>query len=353
MLDILHESPIVTGDMTICFDREPDIFLMPRIRYDHSEYMGFFFEDRLQGFAMMGYERAWIDRRPTSIFHFTDCYVRREARGKELIYKSFEIFFEQTHENAQTGYAVVMKGNRAAESYIGRRKQGFSLVPYSRKIGELDVRNIIITFSRKADSPYIVRHAKENDVGSIVALLRRDFRERLFAPCIDDEKFLVNLEKRPGLGIGDYYVAEEKGSPVGVCAAWDTSSFKQNRILRYSSRFRTKKLLYSLLGLLFGFPPLPGEGGSFRDVHITDFATRERDPGIMKALLHAVYGECRAKKYNTIIFGSSSDDPLLEAADGFMTERLVSHIILGGITRDTMEDGAISIRLPYIDIAQL
>lgn len=215
------------------------------------------------------------------------------------------------------------------------------------------VRNIVITFKRRAGGSFSVRHAEKDDIKSIAEFLQEDFKDRLFAPYLTEEIFRRNLEKRPGFDIGNYYVAEKDGRIAGVCAAWDTASFKQNRVLEYSLKFKVKKVFYTLLGLVFGFPPLPRTGESFRDVHIFEFAAENRDPEVMKSLLLAVYGEYRKKKYNTIIFGSSSDDPLLAAADPFMTETVVSHIIMGCTREELLEEGAIMTRYPYIDIALL
>jgi len=401
MLDILHECPITTGELTICFDRVPDIFLLPGLRYDHSEYLGFFSGGKLVGFALIGYEKVWVNQKPATTFQFTDCSIRKEARKQGLIYGSFKAFFEKPYDGSECGYAIVMKGNRPAESYIGSRKQGYSFIPYSKVIGELVVRNIVITFKKRTRTPlkagaresvkasaraslregareslkerareslrdgaraslrdgarasFNVRQAEEKDISSMVELLQRDFKERLFAPYLTEEKFRRNLAERPDFDIGNYYIAEKDGKTAGVCAAWDTASFKQNRVLKYSLKFRVKKVFYSLLGFLFKFPPLPRTGESFKDVHIIEFAAENRDPAIMEALLLAVYEEYRKKKYNTIIFGTSSDDPLLEAADSFMTESVVSHIIMAGTNEELLEDGAVSTRLPYIDIAQL
>ena len=42
MLEILRGSPIITDRMTICFDRQPDIFSLTRCKYDDYYYQGLF-----------------------------------------------------------------------------------------------------------------------------------------------------------------------------------------------------------------------------------------------------------------------------------------------------------------------
>ena len=81
------------------------------------------------------------------------------------------------------------------------------------------------------------------------------------------------------------------------------------------------------MSLAFNLPPLPAPGDHFRDVTITDYAVRERDPWIMNALLRAVYTEYRHRRYHFMAWGSSAGDPLLAAAKGFMCQRVFSNIV--------------------------
>jgi hypothetical protein len=353
MLAILKESPVESEGLTICFDREPDIFLIPALKSDYTKCVGFFRGRELLGFAMFSYQNAYVNRKPQTVMYFCNVYVKKEGRHQRFVFKAAEYLLEKTYNNANLGYTIVMKGNKPAESYISRRDSQFPSMAFSKLISFLDVKNIILTRRKKQDSKYKVRHARHEDIDVIVALLDKEFSKRLFAPVIDREKFLQNLKRRPDFNITNYFVAEKCEEIVGVCAAWDTSAFRQNKVIFYRKSFKIKKIFFLLLGALFRFPRLPREGEAFRDVTITDCTIRERNPEIMEALLLKIYNEYREKKYNTLIFGSYYNDPLLKAAKKFFHKSVFSNIIMFSKDELYLEDGKIDTSMPYIDIALL
>jgi hypothetical protein len=215
----------------------------------------------------------------------------------------------------------------------------------------LDARNILLTWPVSLSRDYTIRSAGVEDIPAIVALLNKEHGKRLFGNLYSEETFLNYLGRCPGLHISDYYLASDKhGMPCGVCAAWDCSSFKQTRVLRYGSKLRPAKIAYRALGFLFRLTPLPAQGESFKDFYITDYAVRERDPRILNALLRVVYHDYRKRGFQNMILGSSADDPLLKATRGFFYQQVISNIALISVSRNRIEAGVVRNQLPYIDL---
>jgi GNAT superfamily N-acetyltransferase len=351
MLEILHSAPINTDKITICFDRQPDFFRLSDIKYHPYFCYGFFRLNQLKGFGMIGYHSAMVNGSQETVFHLKDFYVSPEARGTGFGLKVAEKLFRETYNNSTIGYAVVMKGNRDPLSYVDHRNPSFPYIPYSRIINQLDVRNIILTWPVRYTRKYIIRRAEKSDIPVIVNLLNNEHKERLFGNHYDIATFDKYLSERPGLSIDDYYLAfGRNGSPCGVCAAWDCSSFRQTRVLRYGKQFLAAKILYRILSVLFRLAPLPAPGECFKDFIVTDYAVEGRDPDIMNALLRTVYNKYRKKRYQNMIWSSSADDPLLKASDGFFFQRLISNIVLISTDPATIEKGEILNKLPYIDL---
>nr|WP_321411744.1 hypothetical protein [uncultured Carboxylicivirga sp.] len=347
MLDILKSCPIKSGGFEICFDREPDVFKLADLKYNPVKYIGFFKDEKLVGFILMGYHQAYINGNAREVYHFTDYYVMKEARSKGFFYKASELVFK----DAVVGYAIIMQGNNDALSHVSRRHKKFLYVPFSKITGTLDVRNILVTFKKKESLKYDIRKATEKDIPAIIELLKTEYSNRLFGQCVDESTFRANLDKKPGLTIENYYLAEKDNKVVGVCAAWDTGSFKQTRVLKLSLNLRMTRFVYFVLAYWFGFPTLPNKGNCFKEVYLTDYAVKDRNPDIMKALLVRIYNEYRNKKYNSVIFGSSEDDPLLKATQGFFKQSVKSHIILSVADEKILNETKVN--LPYIDIAML
>ena len=351
MLNVLRSSPNNTENLTVCFDRQPDFFRLAEIRYNPYYYYGFFRLDQLKGFCGIGYHDAMVNGLRETVFHMRDYYVSEEARGKGFGYKVTEKFYKETCNRSFVGYVIILSGNKASLHYVGRKNASFPYIPFSRIINQLDVRNIILTWPVRNSRDYIIRQAGIQDIPEIVTLLNKEHKERLFGNLYDETTFQDYLGNRPELTLDNYYLAfDKKGNPCGVCAAWDCSSFKQTRIIRYGKQFRTAKILYKSLSVIFNLLPLPMQGECFKDFIITDYAARDRDPGIMNALLRFIYNDFRKRGFQIMMWGSSSDDPLLKASESFFYQRVVSNIVLISTDPSMVETGAIRNYLPYIDI---
>ena len=354
MLNILRSSPINTENLTVCFDRHPDFFRLPEIRYNPYYYYGFFRLEQLKGFCGIGYHDAMVNGSRETVFHMRDYYVSQEARGKGFGFKVTENFYKETYNGSFVGYVIIMAGNKPSLHYVGRRNDAFPYIPYSRIINQLDVRNILLTWPVSDSRDYIIRKAEIKDIPDIVMLLNKEHKVRLFGNIYDQNTFLDYLGNHQGLTIQNYYLAfDKKGLPCGVCAAWDCSSFKQTRVLRYGKKFLPAKMLYKSLSLIFKLSPLPIPGECFKDLIISDYASRDRDPGIMNALLRSIYNEFRKLGFQNMMWGSSADDPLLKASESFFFQRVVSNIVLISTKPETVETGHIKNHFPYIDIPSL
>jgi hypothetical protein len=353
MLKILRETPIDSKELKICFDRRPDIFMIPELTSEHVECAGFFKGTELLGFAILSYQNLYVNGLPRTVMYYGNVHVKKKGRRKGFFYKTSDIFLRDTYKDSNIGYAVVMKKNEAAERFIGKHKDEYPNLPASKIIFDLEVMNILITFRKKESIEYSVRRATMMDVNLIVDLIEKEHSKRLFAPVLDKTIFMKNLKRRPNFDICNYYIAEKRGKIVGVCAAWDTGIFKQNIIVRYGRRLKVIKTLHVILACLFKMPQLPEEGEAIRSVTVIEYAAEGRNPDILEALLVKMYNDYRARKYNMLIIGSCAGDPLLNATRKFFAQPVVSSIILFSKDESMLEEGKIDVSLPYIDLVML
>jgi hypothetical protein len=353
MLRILEESPIVTRDLTVGFERWPDVFAIPELFSERVACVGFLKGEELFGFAMLAYQKRYVNGEPRRVMYFGNVHVKREGRGRDFTCRVSDYFATEKDDRPDIGYALVMSGNRAAETFIGHRKPGYPDLPYSRRIGSFCAWNILVTRRKKESQKFRVRRAAAADVDAIVALLQDEFRRRLFGPVIDRRTFLENTSRRPGCGLLDYFIAEREGEVVGTCAAWDMGRLKQTRIVRYGTKLEFVRRGYAVLARLAGSAPMPGKGETIRDVTVTDCAVRKRDPDILEALLRKIYNEYRERKYQMLIVGGCRHDPLLAATAKFVTHPVVSNIVLFAYDPSRLAEGRIDVSLPYVDPAML
>ncbi len=354
MLEILRGSPIVTDRMTICFDRQPDIFALTRCKYDDYYYQGLFDGETLKGFGMVGYHTALVNGDPTGVFCARDLYILPEARGRGFVAQSTESHFREHQHLAPLGYGLIMQGNRASMRFVGKRPDSNHYSPLSRVIGRQVIHTILLALPVAVSRDYIIRRAQTDDIPAIVRLLNAEHKDRLFGKIYTETSFQATLQKSSGLSISDYFLAfDRNGKCCGVCAGWDMSGMKQTRVLKYGRAFLPARAAWKAISILFNRPPLPKPGEHFREVTLTDYAVQDRNPAIMNALLRSVYCEYRQLGYHFMVWGSCMDDPLLAAARGFMSQKIVSNIVLFSTQAGLLEEGMVKNQLPYIDISAI
>lgn len=351
MLEILRRSPVKISGLTLCFDRQPDIFAMADLKYDPSVWRGVFEDGKLMGFGLVGYHLAFVNGEVQQVMHLTDCYFHTEARGRGYLTSALPKFFESG--TASLGYAVRIEENRGPKvslrRSVARTRSGIT----TRYFGELTVQTVPLFTPRRKKSTFRVRRARMEDIDDIVSLLRDEHKPRLFGLVVDRDQFIARLKQRPGLSIDDYYLVEHGGKLAGVCAAWDTSAFKQDRVLEYGFGWKLVRLTSRLALRPGGFPGLPAPGEPFRNVFLTEWAVRDRSVGILRALIEHAYCEYRSRGYFSLVFGSCSEDSLLAATQGYWADHLRFQIALVGLDQKWFTPGAVDTRLPFVDLAML
>ena len=346
MLAILAASPINANGLQLYFDKSPDLFTIPQMKYSSSEHLGMFKGDEFKGFGSLGYFDALVQGQPENVFSFYNFYLLPEARGTQIVKEVARDFFSSVRGKANYGISITLKGNRPAESYIGKKIADW--YPPNRIIDELVVKSIFFALPKKNTSSYKIRNACLEDIPDIVRLLQAEHAQRDFGIPFHEDTFLANLANRK-LSVENYYVATTPGGKIkGVCLAWDCSAFRRPRVLSYSSKFYPTLWTYAALEKILPLAPFPAAGECFNELTITDYAVTNRDPVIMHALLCEIYHRHYKSKYHFIQWASCGSDPLLQAANGLWHKNMTSHIIFNSMDPERYH---IQPHLPYIDIA--
>jgi len=356
MLAILLESPMESDGLSMCLDRSPNIYSVPTLFFKEYKAYGFFMDKQLVGYGMICQKELYVNGEKTLVGYFANLYVKKEARKLGWLYKASKPLFEEISKLTNIGFASTVKGNRATETMIGRKIAKFPLMPHSEFIGMQVVHNLIITFKKRQKTKskgqkLVIRRGKEEDLKTISTLLDNEYRTRLFGVVMDEENLRKLIDTRPDFEIENYWLAELNGRIVGVCSAWDIKSIRQVRIMAYRKKFKWVYGIYSILGPILGFPKLPRPGQPFREIIVNDFATENRDPVILEAMLRHVYNDAKKHGYNMIELGSYVGDPMLSAVKPFFTQEVYSHTIVGTATADYLNKGQIDVSRPYVDIA--
>jgi hypothetical protein len=315
---IMRNSPMETPDISIVVDRQPDVFLLPRLRSRRARFAGLFLGNELGGFAMMLEKNVFVRGMEKTAFYFGSLYVEPWARGNGFLSLLPDFFFSGLPESDIIGYAAAMRDNKAAQRWIGEGRSTRLPGLHVKAVGQWRVSTILAAFPSRQKLPFSIRRARPEDLGAVAGLFLEENSRRLFYPSVSQETIAEDMAKLPDFGADNYYLAERERKIVGVCCAWDMTRIKRNLVLRYGRRLRKARWLYQAFGSWLGLPGLPAEGQPFRDVTITDYAVRDGDPDILRALLLFIFQEIRRKKYHLLVFGCEAGDPLSTAAGSFL-----------------------------------
>jgi len=351
MVGIIRRSPI-EGRISVVFDRGKDAFAMPESRYLHYRYLGFVLDGKLVGLGMLGYENTYVNGLPEVTYHASSLYILPQARGKGLTKKSAPHFFGDAWRGSRIGYAIVMKGNEAARRAVFGKSKEIGYVPDLKRIGELEVKNILCMGRKRETSHLRITKAAWSDAEEMALLMDREFKGRLFGPVLGPGGLKERIRKRPLFKVSDYYIARSGGEIVGVAGLWDTSGIKRTIVTRYGWADLIGASFLRGLSSLHGTRGLPKSGRPIESVSLVDVAIKDDDPDVMRAILLRMYEDAR-KRYCMISFGSYRSDPVLKAASGFWTLTLRSDIILGTDRRSGLRSDPVDTSRPYIDIGAL
>lgn len=347
ILELLKDCPIDTGYMTLVFDRQPDFFLLPDLRYDHYRYKGCMANGKLKGVFLMARHRAYVHGVLTDVYYLGNAFLTPDMRRKAFIANAGAEFFAQAEAIPEVGYSLILKKNKRAESYIGKTSEDYPQLPGSRVIADFVARTIPLLFPKKyKGNKYEIRQADKHDIPFLTARLDAKSRGMSFGPVYTQDALQDVLLKRPGFNIADFSIAYADGRPVGFCSAWDASAIRQTRVLRFGRKFTPILQAYRMLSKLSAIPPLPGKGDAFREMHIGHVYINNNDPEIFYALLCHVYRNAKARRMHTMLWGSYSGDPLLRSIRRFTGVEIRSNIVAVSTRRDML---AMDYPSPFID----
>jgi hypothetical protein len=351
MLAIMDRSPMQSRTIQLSTDRHPDIFRLPTFYYDNFQYFGFFVEDKLLGFALLAIKQSLVNGELKPVFHFTDFYLDKTLRRRNLYYLSGPYIYGQLPGDCKIGYGIFIKGNVPIRAIAEKTETRMEGVPVTRHAATFNVYSLFLMFKKRIKSRFVVRQAQENDLGRMVELLAKDHKDRLFGRDITKESFLQQIETSPDLSLDDYVVALEDGNIIGMVGVWETRSFNRIKIVKYGWGFKVVRLIHSIAAALFGFRPLPQEGRHMQGVFIRDAAIVDHDPAVLRALIAHVYERYRTRDQHVIYCGLVKGDPLEQAMKDFRHEVVESHMVLGVFDPVKPED--VNMKDPFVEYGVL
>lgn len=335
----------IEADFTFFFERSPGFFLWPEAVFDEHVYIGGFLRGELVAYVLFAKVRGCAGPLGESFSYMGDARVLPEARGHAFMDEATRALLSFVSPEP-AGFALVKRGNRAAREAASKMHlSGMSKV----ELCAFDAASVLLLRPTGGARRFRVRHATDEDVPRLAALMQRAFEGRLFAPVVSEDELRSDAVRLPGFGIGRYYLAFAGGELVGALGAWDAHSVRRISVLRLSWRARLLRAAYAgARCVLRSGAPLPRAGQAFHAITTTRLAVPSGDPDILHDLVVTAHDEHLGRGYHMLLVGLTGDEPLAPGLRGMLVQHFRSDVLLFAPAQNmsVLE----STRRPYIDL---
>jgi hypothetical protein len=208
-----------------------------------------------------------------------------------------------------------------------RRTVGRGRVPRFERFATIRAHSIPLLLPRRfGDKSLRCRRATINDIQEMAELWGAVAPTRQFAPLHTADSLTGWIANAPGLEISDFRLARDSaGRLLGFLAWWDQASFKQLRVMRYSSRLKAARTLINSLATLTRGVTLPHGGEQLRYCTAVHVCVPPERPDVLRAVLRSSYDELHSERYAFATIGLDICDPLRGALGGLFSQPTDSH----------------------------
>lgn len=231
-LKTFFESFVISGRVDLRTRRHDNFFDLYRIQSDH--YKVFLLKDdrgKIQGTTAVSYRQGYVNGKAQKIGLIRDLRVANDKKALITWSESFLPILEAEMEESRCSFYFSLIDENMAQSYNAlirpkSRKQKLPRYYLLRKFYLIALHGRLPLFFRPLATIH-VRAATKEDAPDLVRYLNRKSKQRLLGPVFEEESFLTDLGRWPGLELKNFLIAyDSSGKIIGCVAPWNPSELK-------------------------------------------------------------------------------------------------------------------------------
>jgi hypothetical protein len=313
---VLARSPL-PGAVSLAFEREPNYFLANSTMGAAQVLVAR--EVRTQQVVALAArsERAmFLNGHPEVLGYLGQ--ARLSGRPSPFVISRGFRFLKGLHDAGRArGYiTTIVEENYAARQLLVEKP--LPHVPPYQFVDRLHTLAILTRQIKRFDSRAAdvqVLGARREDLGEIVAFVRRVGARRQFFPAYTEADF--EGEATRGFKVEDFLIARRGGEICGVIGLWNQKGFKQSRVHGYGVPLKYLRPAWNIVARLSRMPILPAPGAALRFSYAS-FACVEGDEArVLQVLVAALLRRARSRGDAFLLLGLCERDPLLHTAQQF------------------------------------
>lgn len=346
-------SVTMPGAVAVRFAREPDYFLGTTVMGDPCQVLIARHRPSgaLAGIACRAERSAFVNGVETRIGYLGQIRITPQFTGRGLVRLGAQAVAALSPPGMLHVGVIARENPHARDALIGA---GSALGLRAIRVSGLTSCSILLhpRFRRRlrlATGVAVTPASSFAGLSPVVQFLRTQGALRQFYPAYTLEDFRNGTLR--GLTPADVLVARRKGAIVGVLAAWDQWSYKQDVVDSYGPMLRLIRPGYDLAARVFGAARLTRPGEAIPLSFAALFGVAGDDPDVTRALVAAATTRAFDQGKAFLMLGLADSDPLLPVV------RRWPHITyrsdLYALSWSADPAAALDGRLPYLEIATL
>lgn len=350
-LRALVASVAMPGTVGVRFSREPDYFLGTTIMGDPCDVIlvRSIRDGTPAGMVCRAERRVFVNGAETRIGYLGQIRIAERFRGRGLV-RLGAALVEHLTPTGLDYLGVISRDNAAAIGAMvgGGRPHG---VRATRLAG---VTSCSLVLHREwafhARGVTVRPLGSAGELDDVVAFLGEVGRHRQFFPAYTAPD-LAGGPRLRALRNDDVMVARRDGAIVGVMAAWDQSSFKQDILDSDSPLLGRIRPAWDAVARAAGAGRLPRPGEEIPISFAALTCVADDDAGVARALVSACCARARAQGKTFLMLGFADSDPLLRQLRRRPHLAYRSDLYLVGFGDPSGPE--LDRRLPHVDVATL
>lgn len=349
--ELVRTTPM-PGSVEIAYAREPDFFRGAAVMSGRHQVLAAVEGDRVVGLGCRAIRRMYVNGVPANLGYLSGLRLLPELRNATALARGYE-FLKTLHSDggAPAYLTTIVEKNHDAIALLTSGRAG---LPRYEDRGRYCTYALPVPAARRrpASRELDVRPGGNMPAAELSALLRRGGASRQFYPVVEPGQ--LETACLPGLAPTDFYVARRGSEALGLAAAWDLGSVKQNLIFGYRGGLRTFRPLLNRLLPRLGYLPLPPVGEHLKTFAVSLIQVERDDPRVLAGLLEFILNDRAGRGYHMATVGFHESDPLRAAVAARFKFLYLSRLFL--VRWEDGEEfcrGIARERIPYLELAAL
>lgn len=322
-LNNLITESMPSNGMILSFERFPSYFKATRAQYNTPEIMLIYHKDQsdvIVGMMNIGWKECFINGEVSKIRYAADLRIKRNARGK----KSLEVFMEYVSTQLPRDFifqSVVLEDNKIARHLMHQKREGFADAYLYDQITTYTISQV--KKPKGVDGLHLVTLSEATipDVNHFVDRMKEHYN---FLPNYDFSQLKQNNHPFwAGMSLEDFnLILNENEQVVGLFGLWDQKSFKQTKVMKYSTTLKLLRPIYNVLAKIIGLIHLPQVNDSFDYLMCHSALCEPNDQATMHYLIHQAHIKTKEKNKSTYCITIADNDPRKENMGSFKAHKM-------------------------------